>query len=208
MNDAGPLVLVVDDDPSVRKALCRLLKAAGMQVQGFASAEEFLEQPLPDGPACIVLDLQMPGSSGLDLQRTLVEKNASVPIVFLTGHGDIPITVQAMRGGAVDFLPKPVNDRDLLAAVGQALARHAETRRAGAEAADIRQRAESLSPREHEVMELVVRGLANKQVGRQLGVTEKTVKVHRAQVMRKMGAASLPDLVRMAERMGVTSFRW
>jgi FixJ family two-component response regulator len=143
----------------------------------------------------------MPGSSGLDLQRVLEEKNAGVPIVFITGHGDIPTTVRAMKAGAVDFLSKPFNDRDLLAAVSQALARHAQARQAGGDLAAIRRRAESLSPREHEVMELVVRGLPNKQVGRRLGVAEKTVKVHRAHVMRKMQADSLPDLVRMAEKL-------
>ncbi len=198
MTDPVPIVVVVDDDPSVRKALSRLLKAARFRVEAFATAEEFLARSLPDGPACVILDVQMPGLDGMELQRTLTERNSILPIVFITGHGDIPMTVQAMKGGAVDFLPKPFNDRDLLAAVRQAIARHAFARRAGAEAAAIRARTETLSPREREVMALVVSGLPNKQVGRQLAVTEKTIKVHRGRVMRKMQAHSLAELVRMA----------
>jgi FixJ family two-component response regulator len=203
MTDAVPLVFVVDDDPSVRRALGRLLKASGFGVDGFASAEEFLKHPPPDRPACVVLDVKMPGLGGLGLQRTLAERAAGLPIVFITGHGDIPMTVRAMKAGAVDFLPKPFNDQDLLAAVRQALARNAQARQAGADLAEIRRRAESLSPREREVMALVVSGKLNKQAGHQLGVTEKTIKAHRAQVMRKMHADSLAELVRMAERLGI-----
>jgi FixJ family two-component response regulator len=203
MTETDPAVFVVDDDPSVRKALGRLLKAEGFRVELFASAEEFLARPPADGPACAVLDVQLPGLGGLDLQRALTVRGGGLPVVFVTGHGDIPMTVRAMKSGAADFLPKPVAARDLLAAVGHAVARHARTLREDGELADIRRRAEALSPREREVLALVVRGMLNKQVGRHLGVTEKTVKAHRAQVMHKMGADSLADLVRMASRLGI-----
>jgi FixJ family two-component response regulator len=202
MSDPAPLVCVIDDDPSVRKALGRLLKAAGFRVAVFAAAEEFLAQPPPAPPDCLVLDVLMPGLSGLDLQRSLAERNAPVPIVFITGHGDVPTSVRAMKAGARDFLPKPFRAEELLEAVRQAAAGCARARQAGAETEEIRRRAESLSRREREVMALVVAGLLNKQAGRQLGVSEKTIKVHRARVMRKMRAASLADLVRMAERIG------
>jgi len=205
MTDLAPIVFVIDDDPSVRKALGRLLTSAGFSVVVFATAEAFLEQPLPDVPACLILDVRMPGLSGLDLQHTLVEREAGLPIVFLTGYGDIPMTVQAMKAGAADFLPKPFNDQDLLTAVRQAIARHVQARHAEAELTAIRQRAASLSPREREVMALIVRGMLNKQAAHQLGVTEKTIKVHRAQVMRKMQVRSLAELVRLAQRIGVPS---
>jgi len=205
MTDLVPIVFVIDDDPSVRKALGRLLKSLRFRVEMFTSAEEFLQQPLPDVPACVILDVHMPGLSGLDLQRTLADSSGGLPIVFITGHGDIPMTVRAMKAGAVDFLAKPFNDLDLLAAVRQAIARHAQARQARAELAEIQERAESLSPREREVMAHVVSGMLNKQTGHQLGVTEKTIKVHRAHVMRKMRADSLAELVRMAERIGVQS---
>jgi FixJ family two-component response regulator len=200
-------VFVIDDDPSVRKALGRLLKAAGFRVEALASAEEFLGRSLPDVPACVILDVQLPGLDGLDLQRSLAERDVGLPIVFITGHGDIPMTVRAMKAGAVDFLPKPFHARDLLEAVRQALARHAQARQRGAHQADLLQRAASLSAREREVMDLVVGGLLNKQVGHRLGVTEKTVKAHRAQVMRKMRADSLAQLVRMAEHLNVPSLQ-
>jgi FixJ family two-component response regulator len=203
VSGAGPSVVVVDDDPSVRRALGRLLAAAGFRPVAFASAEDFLRHPLPEGPACAVLDVSMPGLDGLQLQRALQERRAGLPVVFLTGHGDIPMTVRAMKAGAVDFLPKPCNSRDLLAAVGLALEHGARARREAAEAAALRERAEALSPREREVMALVVTGMLNKQVAHRLGVAEKTVKVHRAQVMHKMGAGSLAELVRMAARLGM-----
>jgi FixJ family two-component response regulator len=201
MSDTAPVVAVIDDDPSVRKALGRLLKTAGFGVELFATADEFLARPDPDGLSCAVLDVRLPGLSGLDLQRALAERDAGLPIIFITGHGDIPMTVRAMKAGAVDFLPKPFDPDDLLAAVGQAVARHAAARRAASEAAAVRQRADALSPRERQVMACVVSGLANKQVAHQLGIALKTVKVHRAQVMRKMRADSLPDLVRLAGRL-------
>jgi FixJ family two-component response regulator len=201
MNDAAPVVFVIDDDASVRRALGRLLKSAGYLVETFASADAFLRRPLPDSPACLVLDVYLPGLDGLELQRTLVEGSIALPIVFITGHGDIPTTVRAMKAGAVDFLPKPFDDDVLLNAVGQALARQANILQTASEAAEIRRRSEALSPRERQVMALVVRGLLNKQAGHELGVTEKTIKVHRARVMNKMQAASLAELVRMAERL-------
>jgi FixJ family two-component response regulator len=196
-------VVVIDDDLSVRKALGRLLKSHGYRALEFASAEEFLAQPLPDVPGCAVIDVQMPGLNGLQLQQTLAERNACLPIVFITGHGDIPMSVQAMKAGAVDFLTKPFRDQDLLRAVSQALARQAQNRQAGRELAELRRRAQSLSPREQQVMALVVSGMLNKQSGLQLGVAEKTIKVHRARVMRKMQAESLAELVRMADKIGV-----
>jgi len=201
MTEPAPIVFVVDDDPSVRKALARLLKSALLPVEVFASAQELLERPLPDAPACLILDVRMPGLNGLDLQSALAERNSSLPIIFVSGRGNIATAVRAMKGGAVDFLTKPVNDQELLMTVRRALARHARARQAGAELAGIRQRAQCLSQREREVMALVVSGLLNKQAGHKLGITEKTIKVHRAQVMHKMGANSLPELVRMAERM-------
>jgi FixJ family two-component response regulator len=197
-----PTVLVIDDDPSVQRALRRLLRSAGLRVETFGSAEEFLAQPAPDGPACVVLDVRMPGLNGLDLQRELAERSTDLPLVFITGHGDIPMTVRAMKAGAVDFLAKPFHDEDLLTAVRQAIARQASARQSQAELATIRQRAKTLSPRERQVLALVVRGMLNKQAGQRLGVSEKTIKAHRAQVMRKMGADSLAELVRMTERMG------
>jgi FixJ family two-component response regulator len=203
MTETAPAVFVIDDDPSVRKALGRLLKASGFHATAFATAEEFLGQAPPDGPACVVLDVRMPGMSGLDLQRVLAGGDAGLPVVFITGHGDIPMSVRAMKAGAVDFLVKPFDHQDLLAAVRQALARHAQARQAAAELAEVRRRAASLSPRERAVLECVVRGMLNKETGRALGVTEKTVKAHRAHVMRKMRARSLADLVRLAEKLGV-----
>lgn len=203
MNDPVPVVFVVDDDPSVRKALGRLLRTAGLSVETFASAEEFLQHVLPDAPGCLIVDVRMPGLSGLDLQHRLTDTNIGLPVVFITGHGDIPMTVRAMKAGAVDFLPKPFDESSLLHAVRQAIARSVRTRRQSAEGAAIRQRLESLTPREREVLELVVRGMLNKQIAHRLEVTEKTVKVHRAQVMRKMQADSLAGLVQMAGRIGL-----
>jgi len=204
MSKAAPSTFVVDDDPSVRRALRRLLKSAGFDAQAFASGEEFLRHPVPEGPACVVLDVTMPGLGGLALQRTLSERNTGLPVVFITGHGDIPMAVRALKSGAVDFLPKPFDDQDLLNAVRRALAQAASARQEAADTAAIRQRADALSPREREVLALVVRGMLNKQIGRQLGIAEKTVKVHRAQVMHKMEAVSVAELVQMAARIGIS----
>jgi FixJ family two-component response regulator len=203
MTDAAPIVFIVDDDPSIRKALGRLLRSFGFQVETFPSAQKFLEHELPDAPGCLVLDVPMPGLDGLELQRSLSEANVTLPIVFITGHGDIPMTVRAMKSGAVDFLPKPFDDQDLLNAVRQAIAKDVQARHERADVAVLQQRVDSLTPREREVLELVVSGLLNKQVGHRLGVTEKTIKVHRAQVMHKMQAGSLAELVRMAEKVGI-----
>jgi FixJ family two-component response regulator len=203
MTDPMPSVFVVDDDPSVRRAVGRLLKTAQLNPLTFASAEEFLGQPLPEGPACLVLDVSMPGLDGLELQRALATCHASLPIIFITGHGDIRMTVQAMKGGAVDFLAKPFDNQELLIAIRQAIARGAQSRKDAVETAALRRRAGALSPREAEVMALVVSGMLNKQAARQLGVSEKTIKAHRAKVMQKMQARSLAELVRMAGRLAI-----
>ena len=204
MANAAATVFLVDDDASVRRALTRLIRSAGYKVQAFASAREFLDRDrASEGSDCLVLDIRMPGLSGLDLQHELHAANNPLPIIFITGHGDIPMSVKAMKHGAVDFLPKPVKDKELLNAIEQALARakhdHAERR----ELEDIERRLKSLTPREREVMTLVVTGLLNKQIAFELGTVEKTVKVHRARVMEKMEANSVAELVRVAARVGV-----
>jgi FixJ family two-component response regulator len=201
---ATPDVFLVDDDPSVRRALARLIKSAGHQVQTFASAQEFLgTRAGGEEAACLVLDVRMPGLTGIELQRQLQTLNRNLPIVFMTGHGNIPMSVQAMKAGAVDFLPKPVKDTDLLRAIEQALARAVRDRAERNELEDGRERVERLTPREREVMVLVVRGLLNKQIAFELGTVEKTIKVHRARVMQKMQVDSLADLVRLAEKVGI-----
>lgn len=204
MLSSTPIVFLVDDDPSVRRALSRLIKSAGYQVRGFASAREFLDNPPEDGgPACLVLDVRMPCLDGLELQQALQRGEVPLPIVFITGHGDVPMTVKAMKAGAVDFLQKPVKDKILLAAVEQALSRAARERAERAEIRKIRLRLDSLTPREQEVMALVTAGKLNKQIAYELGTVEKTIKVHRARVMDKMGAKSVAELVRMAEKVGI-----
>jgi len=201
VTDPGTTVFVVDDDASVRRALGRMLKAAGFLVEVFESAEAFLAGPRTPDAVCLVLDVSMPGRSGLDLQGILRDRNPDLPIMFLTGHGQVPEAVRAMKAGAVDFLTKPFRENDLLAAIRRGGAAHATALATTAQAADLRRRAEALTPREREVLGLVVTGLLNKQTACRPGVTEKTVKVHRAHVMRKMEADSLADLVRMAERL-------
>ena len=205
MNDSRT-VFLVDDDPSVRRALTRLMRSAGYSVQPFASAREFLEfWAVTDerNIACLVLDIRMPGLSGLDLQRELQTRSILLPIIFVTSHGDIPMTVKAIKDGAVDFLPKPVKDNVLLNAVDQALARAELQRTERQEVENLQKRVDTLTPRERDVMKLVVRGLLNKQIAFELGTVEKTVKVHRARVMEKMEVQSLAELVRVAERAGI-----
>jgi FixJ family two-component response regulator len=196
-------VFVIDDDPAVRRALVRLLRSTGLRAESFACAAEFLDYPRPDAPGCLVLDVQMPELGGLELQQSLRDGHVSLPIVFITGYGDIPMSVRAIKSGAVDFLPKPFDDETLLRAVRQALAQDARERRARSEVNDVRQRVDSLTPREREVLAHVVDGRLNKQIARRLKITEKTIKVHRGQVMRKMQAGSLAELVRLAERVGI-----
>lgn len=196
----APVVYVVDDDQSVRKALSRLIRSADLEVETFAAAQAFLDHPLPDRPACLVLDVRLPGPSGLDLQSALSKARRGIPIVFLTGYGDVPVSVRAMKGGAVDFLEKPFNDQELLDAIQRALARSRKARAESAERSTIQRRLDTLTPREREVLALVVTGMLNKQVAERLGASEKTIKVHRGRVMRKMQANSVADLVRMAEK--------
>src|SRR5207302_190513 len=203
MAEGKAIVFVVDDDASVREGLGSLIRSAGLRVETFASAQEFLARSRADVPSCLVLDVRLPGLSGLDLQKRMAEVNIEMPIIFITGHGDIPTSVQAMKAGAVEFLTKPFVDRDLLDAIQQAIKRDRAARRQRAGMAELHARYESLTPREREVLELVVSGLLNKQVAAELGISEITIKVHRAQVMQKMQAESLADLVRMSEKLGV-----
>jgi len=203
MKAAEPIVFVVDDDASVCKALDRLIRSVGLKAETFPSAKDFLRREPHNGPSCLVLDIRMPGLSGLDLQRELAAKDYSIPIIFITGHGDIPMSVQAMKAGAVDFLPKPFSDQELLDAIHAALEKDTLAREERAELSNIQRRIGSLTPREHEVFVRVVTGMLNKQIAWELGASEKTIKVHRARVMEKMGVQSLAELVHLAEKAGI-----
>ena len=203
MTEADAIVFVVDDDESVRQSLKNLVGSVGLRVEAFASAQEFLRSKLMDVPGCLVLDVRLPGLSGLDLQKRMADAGIEIPIIFITGHGDIPMTVRAMKAGAVEFLTKPFRDQDLLDAIQQALERDRTAREQRAEIEELRSRLDSLTPREREVMGLVVAGLLNKQIAGELGTSETTIKIHRHQVMEKMRAGSLAELVRMADRLGI-----
>jgi RNA polymerase sigma factor (sigma-70 family) len=205
MSDESPSVLIVDDDPEFRDSVGRLLRSVGLQIREFSSVSDFFKADPPDGPSCLVLDVRMPGGSGLELQRDLVAANKQLPIIFITAHADVPMTVQAMKGGAIEFLTKPFRDQELLDAVEAGLARD-RARRESDEARDaLRERFETLSSREREVMIQVTAGRLNKQIAHNIGIAESTVKVHRTHLMRKMKAHSLPELSRMADILKVTA---
>lgn len=205
MKTAEPTVFVVDDDAPVCKALDRLIRSVGLTAETFSSAKEFLDREAHDGPACLVLDVRMPGLSGLDLQKELAARDHSIPIIFITGHGDIPMSVKAMKAGAVDFLPKPFSDQELLDAIHAALEKDTVAREERAEISEIQRRVDSLTPREREVFTWVITGMLNKQIAAELGTSEKTVKVHRARVMEKMGVPSVAELVHLAQKVGITA---
>jgi len=200
-----PIVFVVDDDPSMRATLTDIMRSVDIEVQAFKSPQELLKSKLPDAPGCLVLDVRLPGRSGLDLHRSLVESGIQLPVVFITGHGDVPMSVRAMKAGAVDFLIKPFRDQDLLDAVHVAIERDRSRRQHASRMAVLQERYRALNDRERDVMMLVVQGRLNKQIAAELGLAEVTVKVHRSQLMQKMGASSLPELVRMADQLGTPS---
>jgi FixJ family two-component response regulator len=207
VKNADAIVFVVDDDPSIREAIESLVKLAGLRVATFGSAQEFLRNERPDLPGCVVLDVELPGLSGLDLQRELAAHGIKLPIIFITGYGDIPMSVRAMKAGATEFLTKPFRDQDLLDAIQQALERDRGARQRSNETAELRKRFDALTSREKEVMSLVVAGWLNKQIGFELKISEITVKIHRGRVMNKMGAQSLAELVRMTEKLEIPTMK-
>ena len=208
MGELQPIVFVVDDDGSVREAIASLLRSVHLDVQSFGSAQEFIDAEPVDRPACLVLDVRLPGASGLDLQRDLRARGVGIPIIFLTAHGDVPMTVSAMKEGAIEFLIKPFRDQNLLDAIQQGLERNRSERRQQTELAELRQRFDSLTRRERQVMAEVVAGLPNKKIAAGLGTSEATIKLHRGQVMQKMRAGSLAELVRIAARLAVPDSRF
>ena len=207
MKDADAVVFVVDDDLSIREALKSLISLVGLRVETFGTAQEFLQSKRPDLPGCVVLDVELPGLSGLDLQRELAAHGIKLPIIFITGYGDIPMSVRAMKAGALEFLTKPFRDQDLLNAIQQALERDRAARQHSRETAELRERFDALTSREREVMSLVVAGWLNKQIGFELKISEVTVKIHRGRVMNKMGAQSVAELVRMTDRLEIRAVK-
>jgi FixJ family two-component response regulator len=204
MDELSPKVFIVDDDDSIRRGLERLMKSVGLESASFPSAQDFLDNDPYPGPGCLVLDVRMPGLSGLDLQDELTKRELDVPIIFITGHGDVPMSVRAMKAGAIDFLQKPFNDQDLIDAVNHAIDKDRERLKTHAELVDIRALIDTLTPREYEVFTWVITGRLNKQIADELGTSEKTVKVHRGRVMQKLEVESVAELVRLAEKAGVT----
>jgi FixJ family two-component response regulator len=205
MSEEQPVVFVIDDDASVRDAIADLLRSVGLGVESFRSTQDFLQSKRPDAPGCIVLDVRLPGPSGLEFQRTLNKSNIHLPVIFISGHGDIPMSVRAMKSGAIEFLTKPLPEQELLDAIQTGIERDRARRQEAKVVAELQKRFESLTPREREVLALVVTGRRNKQIAAQAKLSEMTVKVHRSQIMRKMRAKSLIDLVRMADALGVTT---
>ena len=204
MNEEQPIVFVIDDDKLVRDSIKDLLASVGLKAQSYASAPEFLDGERPDAPGCIVLDVRLPGASGLEFQRTLLESNIPLPVIFITGHGDVPMSVRALKSGAIEFLMKPVREQELLDAIHSGIERDRARRRQAQTVAELQARLASLTAREREILPLVVTGRPNKQIAYELAVSEMTVKVHRSQIMRKMRAKSLVDLVRIADKLGIT----
>src|SRR5712675_2007299 len=202
-SESQPTVFVIDDDDSMRRALTSLFRSVGLRAEVFGSAPEFLQSKLPEAPGCLILDIRLPGPSGLDFQKELIKVNIHIPIIFITGHGDIPMTVRAMKAGAVDFLTKPFRDQDMLDAVATAIERDRKRREDEKVLLELRSLFASLTPREQEVLALVASGLMNKQAAAEIGLAEITVKIHRGHIMKKMGARSLADLIRTAETLGI-----